>query len=392
MSANLVSLVMQHLSPDMIGRLGAGLGLDRGGAQQAVGATIPALLASFAGMASTSAGAERLASATAQTEPGILDTLSRTIGGAGQQGPADSGSGVMSTLLGSGMANQLINAIGGFLGLNAGTARSLIGTLAPVVMAVLSRQQRSSGLDAGGLARLLGDQRDQIAAAMPPGLAETLGGTGLLGAARDRIEAGAATVTSRIGGLATGAQDAVAGAGQTASDAAGAMAYQAQRAADSARSSTRWMYGLGALILLAGLGWWLFSGTAVQEAARVPPAPEPPSGAAPANFTVGGVDLRAQLGTAVDNVRATLQGITDQASAEAALPKLQEATDHLDQVGKLATQLPEQARKAIGSMTSNALPSLREMLTKVMEQPGVREVLKPAVDALQAKFDTLVQA
>ncbi len=392
MATNLVSLVMQHLSPDMIGRLGANFGLDRNDAQQAVGATIPALLASFAGIASTPTGAERLAGATAQIEPGILDTLSRTISGAGQQSLADSGTELMSTLLGSGMANQLVNAIGGFTGLGAGTARSLIGTLAPIVMAVLSRQQRSSGLDAGGLARLLGDQKDQIAAALPPGLAESLGGAGLLGAARDRIQAGAAAAGARIGGVGAAAYDTAAGAGRAASDAAGDMAYQAQRAAASARSSTGWLYGLGALILLAGLGWWLFGGTGTREVAVVPPVPEAPSGAAPANFTVGGVDLRAQLGTAVDNVRSLLQGVTDQASAQAALPKLQEATAQVDQVGRMAGQLPAEARKALGSMTANTMPSLREMMNKVMEQPGVRDVLKPAADALQAKFEALTQA
>lgn len=392
MATNLVSLVMQHLSPDMIGRLGANFGLDRNNAQQAVGAAIPALLASIAGIASTPSGAERLAGATAQSEPGLLDTLSRTIGGTGQQALTESGSGLLSTLLGGGMANQLINAIGAFTGLGAGTARSLIGTLAPIVMAVLSRQQRSSGLDAGGLARLLGDQKDQIAAALPPGLAESLGSIGILGSARDSIQAGAASVTSRIGGLGTAAYDTAAGAGRAASDAAGDMAYQAQRAAASARSSTGWIYGLGALVVLAGLAWWLFGGTGTREIAVAPPVPEAPSGAAPANFTVGGVDLRAQIGTSIDNVRSVLQGVTDQASAEAALPKLQEATTQLDQVGRLAAQLPAEARKALGSMTSNTMPSLREMMNKVMEQPGVRDVLKPAADALQAKFEALTQA
>ena len=392
MATNLVSLVMQHLSPDLIGKLGANFGLDRNNAQQAVGATIPALLASFAGIASTPTGAERLAGAAAQTEPGILDMLGRTIGGTGQQSLTESGTGLMSSLLGSGMANQLVNAIGSFTGLGAGTARSLIGTLAPIVMAVLSRQQRSSGLDASGLARMLGEQKDQIAAALPPGLAEGLGSAGVLGAARDSIQAGAAAAAARVSGLGAAAYDTAAGAGRAASDAAGDMAYQAQRAATSARSSTGWLYGLGALVVLAALGWWLFGGTGTREVAVTPRVPEAPSGAAPANFTVGGVDLRAQIGTAVDNVRSVLQGVTDQASAQAALPKLQEATAQLDEVGRLAGQLPAEARKVLGAMTTNTMPALRDMMNKVMEQPGVRDVLKPAADALQAKFEALTQA
>jgi Bacterial protein of unknown function (DUF937) len=391
MATNLISIVMQHLTPDMIGRLATSFGLDRNDAQQAVGATIPALLASFAGIASTPTGAERVASAAAQCEPGILDSLARTIGGTGQQALTDSGSGLMSTLLGGSLFNQLVNAIGGFTGLGAGTARSLISTLAPVVMAVLSRQQRSSGLDASGLGRLLGEQRDQFAAALPPGLAESLSGTGLLGAARERVQAGAAAAGARISSVGTAAYDTAADAGRAASDAAGGMAYQAQRAAASARSSTPWLYGLGALVLLAGLAWWLFGGTR-PDVAVVPAAPEAPSGAAPANFTVGGVDLRAQLGTTVDNVRSVLQTVTDPASAQAALPKLQEAVTQLDQVGQLAGQLPADAKRALAGISGNAMPALRDMMNKVMEQPGVRDVLKPAADALQARFERLTQA
>jgi hypothetical protein len=42
---NLVSLVMQFLTPDMIGRIATALGLDRNVAQTAIGALVPALLA-----------------------------------------------------------------------------------------------------------------------------------------------------------------------------------------------------------------------------------------------------------------------------------------------------------------------------------------------------------
>jgi hypothetical protein len=392
MAANLISLVMQNLSPDLIGRLGANLGLDRDDSQQAVGAAVPALLASIAGVAATPNGAERLASATAQSEPGLLDTLGRTLGGSGQAALTDSGAGLMSSLLGGNMANHLISAIAGFTGLGAGTARSLIGTLAPIVMAVLSRQQRSRGLDASGLARMLGEQKGQFVSALPPGLAESLGGLGLFGSAREGIQAGAAAVTSRAGGLGTSAYESAASAGRAASDTAGDMAFQAQRATASARGSTGWIYGLGALVVLAGLAWWFFGGTGTREVAVVPPVPEAPSGAAPANFTVGGVDLRAQLGTTVDNVRSALQGVTDQASAQAALPKLQEAVAQLDQVGQLAGQLPAEARRALGGITSNTMPALREMVNKAMEQPGVRDILKPVADALQAKFEALTRA
>jgi hypothetical protein len=45
MAANLLSLVMQFLTPDMIGRIAAALGLDRNKVQSAITGAVSALLA-----------------------------------------------------------------------------------------------------------------------------------------------------------------------------------------------------------------------------------------------------------------------------------------------------------------------------------------------------------
>ena len=50
----------------------------------------------------------------------------------------------------------------------------------PVVLGALGQQQRSAGLDAGGLASLLTSQKDQFAAAIPAGLADQLNASGLI--------------------------------------------------------------------------------------------------------------------------------------------------------------------------------------------------------------------
>ena len=53
MAANLVSVVMQFLTPDMIAKIASALGLDRSVAQKAIGGAVPALLASLADVAVT---------------------------------------------------------------------------------------------------------------------------------------------------------------------------------------------------------------------------------------------------------------------------------------------------------------------------------------------------
>src|SRR5262249_21159845 len=76
---------------------------------------------------------------------------------------------------------------------------SLLGILTPVVMGVLGKQQATTGLDASGLSGLLASQKDNIRAALPSGVAESLQTAGVPGfsgataaAARDTTWAGRA--------------------------------------------------------------------------------------------------------------------------------------------------------------------------------------------------------
>jgi len=59
MAVNLVSLIMQFLTPDMIGRIASALGLDRNNTQTAIGAAIPGLLAGLSGVAAQPGGAQK---------------------------------------------------------------------------------------------------------------------------------------------------------------------------------------------------------------------------------------------------------------------------------------------------------------------------------------------
>ena len=66
MATNLVSLVLQFLTPDLVARIASALGLDRNIVQSAVGAAVPGLLASLGGVAAQPGGAQKLADATRQ--------------------------------------------------------------------------------------------------------------------------------------------------------------------------------------------------------------------------------------------------------------------------------------------------------------------------------------
>ena len=57
-----------------------------------------------------------------------------------------------------------------------------MGILGPLLMGVLGQQSRASGLNASGLAQLIGSQKDNIARALPASFASYLSGTGILDA------------------------------------------------------------------------------------------------------------------------------------------------------------------------------------------------------------------
>jgi hypothetical protein len=62
MATNLISLVMQFLSPDMVHRIAAALGLDRNKVQSVIYGAVPALLAAFNYTATQPGGAQQVGS------------------------------------------------------------------------------------------------------------------------------------------------------------------------------------------------------------------------------------------------------------------------------------------------------------------------------------------
>ena len=360
MAINLVSLIMQFLTPDMIGRIASALGLDRNNTQTAIGAAVPGLLAALCGVATQPEGAPKLADAARQ-QTGSLGNFASMIGAAGQSSLIEKGSQMLSSLLGGRDQTALAGALGKYAGLGQGASGSLLGMLAPIVMGTIGQQQGTRSLDAGGIASLLSSQKDNIAAALPSGFANLLGGTGLL---------------NSLGGAA---RTATAAAGQTARVTTSAARDTGQRAT---AASLKWLYWLIPLLAILAVLIYLFARPTEQVVVQ-PGVPTVPS------LTVGGLDIRKEVTDSITNMRTTLAGITDAASAQAALPKLREVTTQIDKVDGLVGQLSAEQRKALAGLVNPLMPSLNQLFDKVLAIPGVSEVLKPTIEALRAKLAVL---
>jgi hypothetical protein len=104
------------------------------------------------------------------------------------------------------------------------------------------------------------------------------------------------------------------------------------------------------------------------------------------------VNLANQVNSSVGTVRSVLETITDAPSAEAAVPKLREATTQLNEAGNLATRLSPEGRSAFVKLIVAARPTINLMCDKVLATPGAGDIAKPAIDELRVKLDTLSRA
>jgi hypothetical protein len=380
---NLVSLAMQFLTPDMIGRIASGLGLDKGLAGKAISAALPSILAGIVGSSAKPDGLKAITSALGNQDPGLLGSLAGMLGGSNQSSLISNGSGLLSSLLGGSATGALAGAVAKFAGIGDGPAKSLLGMLAPVVMGTIGKQQQSAGLDAGGLAKMLLGQKDNIASAMPSGFAQLLGGSGLLDAIGPNLKAlsggpSAATTTT----TSSVPKAAPASVAPTASRTAPAAAPYAVAKPASA-SLWPWL-GLAAL---AGLGWWYYFVSGENKPRPVAQAP-----AAMQAMVVNGVDVGGQVRTLSDSLRTTLGTIKDAGSAQAALPKLQDAVAQLDKVKGLAASMPAGGKSSFAALISSLMGTLNPLFETALAIPGVSGIVKGPIDQIRSAMTALSKA
>ena len=371
MAINLTSIVTQFLTPEVIAQIASFLGIDRSAAQKAVEGAVPTMLAGLSDLVETPAGAGQLSKLVSQQQGSPLDLLRNS----GAQGLAQTGSTMLSGLFGNKTTDIMAQALGRFAGMGDTSGKSLLGMIGPLVLGALGQHQRDAGLDANGLASLLRSQKSQIVSAIPPGLADRLGAAGLI----DKAESGVRTAAAAGSGIANATERASAGA---------------SRAAYGAANTTQWPYWLAALVVLGGLAWYAINRSAQPTVAEVPATTRPAAatvGLAPADLTVDGVNLTNQVNSSISALKSVLPTIADEAGAQAALPKINDAVAQLNDVAARAAKLSPEARSTLAKLIVAATPAINQMCDKVMATPAVGPIAKPAIDNLRAKLDALAK-
>lgn len=387
MSTNLVSDITQNLNANLVSRVASAFGIDGAQVESAMSGGIPALLATLTSLASTPKGAATLSAAVAQQQPGLLSSLTSMIGDAGQRSIIDAGRNTLTNLIGASTLSSVAGAIGKYAGINEGVSKSIVALLAPIVLGGLGQQQRAGGLDASGLANLLTSQKDNILRAIPPGLARSLGDTGIL----DSLSGSGARA-------ANASRDYVAPA--TAS-------WASSRSSSSSRSG--WLLPALAGLAFLGLAWHFLSRPESTQTAQAPapakvevpvttgalPDQVAPSFASLENLRgikAGDVDVGAQAADAVTKLRASLETITDEASAKTALLPLQDSAAQLNKITGMMNQLSPANRAIVAKAIAAIRPSLNQLFDKALQIPAVAALIKPSIDSIRSEMDTLATA
>ena len=180
---SLLDMLQGQLAGEPAAQLGRQLGTDQAGAQKAIGAALPPLMAALAGNAGRKGGASALASALDRDhDGGVLDDLSGFLG----RGDTKDGEGILKHALGA-RRQAVESEVSKQTGLDTSAIAGLLPMLAPLVMGALGREKKQKGLDAAGLMGMLSGE-GQRAKEMAPGALGMLGG--LLDEEGDGLDAG----------------------------------------------------------------------------------------------------------------------------------------------------------------------------------------------------------
>ena len=179
MAINLVSLVSQFLTPQLVGGLARALGINEAVAQKLVAAAVPAILASLGTAAAAPGGAQKVSDAVSMSDPDILTKLSGAISG-GNTRFLNEGGTLLSGLLGGGGLSSLTGALSQFSGAPQPATQALLGTVTHAAVGTIGQQDPSNWSDPSAILSMLNSQKSAISAALPPELSKMLGASGLL--------------------------------------------------------------------------------------------------------------------------------------------------------------------------------------------------------------------
>jgi len=163
-SFNLIQMIREYLPDNLIDRFASVTGESSERTRSGITAAVPGILSGMDRAASTPDGVRRMNSAIDDADDGLLDNPIRMFDPGFSK---ESGSGLLSSIMGGGGLSDLTNLVTGASGLSGKGMTAMLSMLAPIVFGVLKRLKRTTGANRFDIASLLAGQRGNISAALP---------------------------------------------------------------------------------------------------------------------------------------------------------------------------------------------------------------------------------
>ena len=171
----ILETLQQRLGPDTIEQLSQAIGADPASTSNAVSLALPALLGGLSHNASNAQGAAALDRALGDHDGSILDNLGGLFGAGG--GGGGIGGAILGHIFGH-KRGSVEEGVSRGSGLDPQQVIQLLTMLAPIVMGVLGRAKRTSGLDTSSLPNVLQESANKMQQGGDGGLAGIFGNGG----------------------------------------------------------------------------------------------------------------------------------------------------------------------------------------------------------------------
>lgn len=363
---NLVKLITDQISSDAIAKLCSILGIDRETADSAIAAAVPTMLAGIGGLASSEDGVRKISGTLNNLDDSMFGNFDRLIGG-DASALRQKGGGLLSSLFGDSLYGGIATAISRYTGMGPEAIKGLLAYLAPVVLGRVASQWQNQGGTPGALKNLFADQKRYIEDALPAGFSlSDVSGIGRLG---------------DLGRSAT---------------------HAAKSAETASRSLASTLIPLALLAAGAVLIWNVWRSRPEQQAevkpaiedteavvAMKPVAPEivAPDIAIPEIGT-----LQQQMTNMFESLNTTFAGIKDAASAEAALPQLEQVSPQIDQLNTMWQRLPAAGRTTLTSLLGENVGKIKQQAEQILALPGLADRIKALITEIVRKLGDLQMA
>ena len=107
---------------------------------------------------------------------------------------------------------------------------------------------------------------------------------------------------------------------------------------------------------------------------------------------IASTEVGKQIVNLMDEIKGSISSVRDAATAQTALPRIQDVAGRLERVNAQAAQLNPEAKRALATVVSSQQGLIKSAIANVLALPGVGAVLKPVLEQMLGRIEGLAKA